>query len=212
METPGSWGTNHSHVTSSGASMKITPLQWPVILISALGKSGTGSTGRALLWANKEECTAFKGAREGKRKGDKEKWAICDERLHMSWCSLSLFVSFCIISLWAKLWHIITSLFLSPQNELNLRSGQYQSIFTHYWSTFKLGKLYTTFQKDMLYFLQHSFISSISQLLHLKTFICKNMMHWYYNYPAINKIKPDQWWEASNNFDALVFKNIHIYI
>lgn len=40
-------GTNHSHVTSSGASMKITPLQWPVILISALGKSGPGSAGRA---------------------------------------------------------------------------------------------------------------------------------------------------------------------
>ena len=47
MEAPGPRGTNHSHVTSSGASMKITPLQWPVILISALGKSGLGSTGRA---------------------------------------------------------------------------------------------------------------------------------------------------------------------
>lgn len=69
METPGPRGTNHSHVTSSGASMKITPLQWPVILISALGKSGTGSTGRAQYEQTKRNARHL---REEKGKGETE--------------------------------------------------------------------------------------------------------------------------------------------
>lgn len=70
METPGPQGTNHSHVTSSGASMKITPLQWPVILISALGKSGTGSTGRARYEQTKRNA---RHSRERRREREKEK-------------------------------------------------------------------------------------------------------------------------------------------
>lgn len=69
MESPGPRGTNHSHVTSSGASMKITPSQWPVILISALGKSGTGSTGRAPREQTKRNA---RHSTEGKRKGETE--------------------------------------------------------------------------------------------------------------------------------------------
>lgn len=79
METPGPRGTNHSHVTSSGASMKITPLQWPVILISALGKSGTGSAGRAQYEQTKRNARHLEGAREGKRE-KKEKRSKIQER------------------------------------------------------------------------------------------------------------------------------------
>ena len=70
METPGPRGTNHSHVTSSGASMKITPLQWPVILISALGKSGTGSAGRAQYEQTKRNA---RHSMERGREREKEK-------------------------------------------------------------------------------------------------------------------------------------------
>lgn len=75
METPGPQGTNHSHVTSSGASMKITPLQWPVILISALGKSGPGSTGRAQYEQTKRNARHSKepGREREKKKHSKTK-------------------------------------------------------------------------------------------------------------------------------------------
>lgn len=73
METPGPRGTNHSHVTSSGASMKITPLQWPVILISALGKSGPGSTGRAQYEQTKRNArhSTERGSNREKKKRSK---------------------------------------------------------------------------------------------------------------------------------------------
>lgn len=70
VETPGPPGTNHGHVTSSGASMKITPSQWPVILISALGKSSGGSAGRARREQTKRNARHSEGATEGKRKGE----------------------------------------------------------------------------------------------------------------------------------------------
>lgn len=72
METPGPLGTNHGHVTSSGASMKITPSQWPVILISALGKSSGGSAGRAQHAQTKRNALHSEGATEGKRRGETE--------------------------------------------------------------------------------------------------------------------------------------------
>lgn len=72
METPGPPGTNHGHVTSAGASMKITPSQWPVILISALGKSSCGSTGRAQYEQTKRNARHSEGATEGKREGETE--------------------------------------------------------------------------------------------------------------------------------------------
>lgn len=72
METPGPLGTNHGHVTSSGASMKITPSQWPVILISALGKSSGGSAGRAQHEQTKRNVRHSEGATEGKRRGETE--------------------------------------------------------------------------------------------------------------------------------------------
>lgn len=81
MEIPGPQGTNHSHVTSSGASMKITPLQWPVILISALGKSGTGSTGRAQYEQTKRNA---RHSRERRREREKEKQSKNSEPFVMS--------------------------------------------------------------------------------------------------------------------------------
>lgn len=90
METPGPQGTNHSHVTSSGASMKITPLQWPVILISALGKSGTGSTGRAQYEQTKRNARhSREGGKEKRRnrakcseKENSEAFVMSDSILH----------------------------------------------------------------------------------------------------------------------------------
>lgn len=70
MATPAPPGTNHSHVTSAGASMKITPSQWPVILISALGKSSCGSAGRAQYEQTKRNARYSEGATEGKREGE----------------------------------------------------------------------------------------------------------------------------------------------
>lgn len=70
METPRPPGTNHSHVTSAGASMKITPSQWPVILISALGKSSCGSAGKAQYEQTKRNAWHSEGATEGKREGE----------------------------------------------------------------------------------------------------------------------------------------------
>lgn len=72
METLGSLGTNHGHVTSSGASMKITPSQWPVILISALGKSNGGSAGRAQHEQTKRNAWHSEGATKRKRRGETE--------------------------------------------------------------------------------------------------------------------------------------------
>lgn len=72
METLGPLGTNHSHVTSAGASMKITPSQWPVILISALGKSSCGSAGRAQYEQTKRNARHSEGATEGQREVENE--------------------------------------------------------------------------------------------------------------------------------------------
>lgn len=103
METPGPQGTNHSHVTSSGASMKITPLQWPVILISALGKSGPGSTGRAHYEQTKRNARHSKerGREREKKKRSKrgkensEPFMMSDSVLHSH--DVFVFVSFCSI-------------------------------------------------------------------------------------------------------------------
>lgn len=54
--------------------MKITPLQWPVILISALGKSGLGSTGSAYYEQTKRNAwySGDGGRKERKGKGREE--------------------------------------------------------------------------------------------------------------------------------------------
>lgn len=83
METPGPLGTNHSHVTSSRASMKITLLQWPVILISALGKSCSGSAGRPPYEQTKRNARHSRSCsrereKEQSVKGGKQR-AVCVE-------------------------------------------------------------------------------------------------------------------------------------
>lgn len=107
METPGSRGTNHSHVTSSGASMKITLLQWPVILISALGKSGTGSAGRAQYEQTKRNARHSRERRRERAKGETERkverkkiashlWWV------MAYCSVTMFTfARCTMFFWA---------------------------------------------------------------------------------------------------------------
>lgn len=93
METPGPRGTNHSHVTSSGASMKITPLQWPVILISALGKSGRDPQGGLSMSKQRgmRGIQRSQGRKEKRRKREAgERW-----RITQWWCSLFLCVSSC---------------------------------------------------------------------------------------------------------------------
>lgn len=154
METPGPQGTNHSHVTSSGASMKITLLQWPVILISALGKSGLGSIGRAQYEQTKrnarhpKERGREKEKRRSSTRGEENSEAFvmsdsvlhsCDVRFLFLWASAVYFSEQHFNKTGETLLQLLqietsTAVTPCPQREkLNA--------FCHEWSTLNLGKL-----------------------------------------------------------------------